>query len=552
MSASEPEGKPEVQRPVGTLRDYLEMLWRRRLIVLQAIILAPLIAVVLSSRQAPSYQAQARVLLTAEPFAQQLLTNPQNLDANQQIAEGVAANQARLARVRAILRDTLKASRGADLTAAQLLNSSSVTAGQGSDQLTFSVTARKPALATSLANAYALSYTRYRHNLDTSALRIAGTDLARRIRQLRRDPGGSAALIARLVETEQQLQTLEALQTSNATVVETANRAFKVAPRPKRNAALGLALGVVVGFLLALLAEALDTRVRSDEEVAERLGVPLLGRLPKPPRKLREQHTLVMLDEPYGSHAEAIRMLRTNLELANIDQECRVIAIASALPLEGKSTTVANLAIALARDGRRVALVDLDLRKPMLATLFKAGARWGVTDVALGRAPLDEALLRVDVADDVHGSADSTGAARAALDVLVSGGVPPDPGEFVSSRRLADMLTELRSRYDLVFVDTPPILSVGDALALSSRLDAFVVVCSLSLARRGALQELRGAFGMVRCVILGAVITSWDAAGQYGYGGGYYGYRGPTVEPQTAPARPSTRRRRKPKAADPR
>ena len=531
-----------MQRHAGTLRDYLRLLRRRRWIVLQAVILAPVIAILLSSRQAATYQAQAQVLLTSQSFAQ-LLSSNQNFDANQQIAEGVAANQAKLARIRPVLRGAVVAAHDVSLSPAQLLHSSSVTTGQASDQLTFSVTSDSPMRAVRLTNAYARSYTAYRHKLDTGALRRAGTDVGARIAELQKDPSGNAALIARLVETEQQLQTLETLETSNATVVETANRAFKVGPRTKRNGILGLALGVVIGFLLALLADALDTRVRSDEEVAELLGVPVLGRLPEPPRKLREKFALVMLEEPYGSHAEAIRMLRTNLGLADIDQDSKVIAVTSALPLEGKSTTIANLAVACARDGRRVVLVDLDLRNPMLATFFQAGDRWGVTDVALGRASLDEALLGINVADDLDESGDSAGEGRPRLDVLVAGGVPPDPGEFVSSLRLADILTELRARYDLVFVDSPPMLTVGDALALSSRLDAFVAVCSLSLARRGALHELRRSFSIARCVVLGAVVTSSEAPGPYGYGGAYREHRSSLVE-RTLPGSRVAKRRR--------
>ena len=198
----------------------------------------------------------------------------------------------------------------------------------------------------------------------------------------------------------------ETLQTSNATVVKAPLRAPQVSPRPIRNGLFGLAFGVIIGLGLALLVDALDTRVRSGDEIAARLGIPLLGRLPEPPKKVRERQKLVMLAEPHGRQAEAFRMLRTNLELANIDEDVKIIAVASALPSEGKSTTVANLAVAAARGGQRVALVDLDLRKPMLATFFEGAGPWGVIDVALGRVSLADALLRMNVAafldDDGH------------------------------------------------------------------------------------------------------------------------------------------------------
>ena len=209
-----------------------------------------------------------------------------------------------------------------------------------------------------------------------------------------------------------------------------------MSPQPIRNGILGLLFGLAVGLGLAFLIDAFDTRVRSGEELAERLGVTLLGRLPEPPKRLRERNGLVMLDQPNSQHAEAFRMLRTNLELANIEQEAKVIAVASALPSEGKSTTIANLAIAIARGGNSVALVDLDLRKPMLSNFFNVPSPAGVTDVALGRVTLEEALLHVNVAAFLD-EPDVVSDKRLELDVLLAGRTAPNPGEFVSSRRLA-------------------------------------------------------------------------------------------------------------------
>jgi succinoglycan biosynthesis transport protein ExoP len=504
-----------------TLRDYLQLFRRRKWIIIQALILVPAVAVAVSTRHPARYKAEAQVLLTYQSFAG-LLTNSQDQSVNQAFASRMAATQAQLARVPTVVDRVARAVPSARVSSAELLHHSSVTAASDADLLTFAVTADTPLNAEHLASGYARVYTAYRHQLDVDALQRARKDVGSQLTDLRNNGQGGSALADKLAETQQQLQTLETLQTSNATVVRTASDAPKVSPKPIRDGAAGLALGLILGLGLALLVDALDTRVRSGEEVAERLGIPILGRVAEPPKRLRERFGLVMFDEPYGRHAEAFRMLRTNLELANIDREARVIAVGSALPAEGKSTTVANLAVAVARGGNRVALVDLDLRQPMLAQFFGQGEGWGVTDVALGRVDLATALLRIDVESFLDEPTGAPGEGRVRLDVLVAGQIPPDPGEFISSRRLAGILADLRERYDVVLVDTPPILSVGDALALSTHLDAFILVSSLALTRRGELHELRRALTFARCEILGTVLTAAGVIGTYDNGGFYY------------------------------
>ena len=534
MNEFEPAQEVEEQRRGSTLRDSLQLLRRRKWIVLQALVLVPAVAVALSSTQPARYQAEAQVLLTYQSFAG-LAANVQ--DANPgQTADRSASTQADLARVPSVINATLAAVPNAGMTATELLNSSAASAASGTDLLSFSVTARTPALATRLATAYSRAYVDYRHRLDTTALQRAGRDVRARIRELQDTGGGGSALADKLHETQQQLQTLETLQTSNATVVRTASRATQVAPTPVRDGVLAVALGLVVGVGLALLVDALDTRVRSAEEIAARLGIPLLGRLPEPPKKLRDRHALVMLQDPYGRHAESFRMLRTSLELANIEQEAKVMAITSALPGEGKSTTIANLAVAVALAGHRVALVDLDLRKPVLKKFFDPAAGAGITDVALGHVTLASALVRMNVESFLDEQNGADGDHRGHLDVLVAGQLPPDPGEFVASRRVASILAELRADYDVVLVDTPPLLTVGDALALSSHVDAFMLVSNLALSRRGELQELRRALAFSRCVVLGTVLTGASAPTAYGYSG----YGGAGAVPQPKPGRGTT------------
>src|SRR4029077_8939741 len=150
---------------------------------------------------------------------------------------------------------------------------------------------------------------------------------------------------------------------------------------------------------------------------------------------------------------------------------------------------------------------------------------WGVIDVALGRVSLADALLHMNVAGFLDHDGDGVRETPPRLDVLFAGRIPPNPGEFISSRRLADILAQLRADYDLVLIDTPPMLSVGDTLVLSPHVDALMLVSNLALTRRGELHELLRTLAFARCEILGTVLTGSGAVDGYGYGYGYgYGH----------------------------
>jgi capsular exopolysaccharide synthesis family protein len=201
-------------------------------------------------------------------------------------------------------------------------------------------------------------------------------------------------------------------------------------------------------------------------------------------------------------------MLRTNIDFANLDVHAKTIMVTSSVQGEGKSTTAANLAIAYALSGKRVVLVDLDLRKPNLRQFFELGRASGVTDVALGLVPLSKALAPVAV----NG-----------LWVLQAGTTPPNPGEFVGSQALAGVLTQLAETVDIVLVDAPPLLQVGDAMTLSSAVDAVLVLTRLKTLRRGMLGDLRRALDQMPARVLGFAVT--DAKEGAGYGYGTYGPR---------------------------
>jgi len=496
-----------------TLRDYLRVVRRRKWVILQAVVLVPLAATLWAVQQDPVYVASAEVLVTQQNIAQSLTGTDVSGGGP---PERALATQARLAEGPEVARRTLAALKITDMTVTELMIASTVTARKNTDILTFAVRLADPKRAALLASELAREYTLYRSRLDTVSLARARDEVKARIALLDREGKQGSALYASLLDKEQQLATLEALQTSNASVVREAVNPYKISPRPQRNALLGLALGLVFGLGVAFIWEALDTRVRSTDEIGERLGLSLLARIPEPPRHLQTANRLVMLAEPNSDAAEAYRILRTNFEFMNLEQGARTVMVTSAVGQEGKSTTIANLAVALARGGRRVILVDLDLRRPILDRFFDLEGRPGVTDVALGRAVLDS--MEADVGDN---------ALRGSLQVVTSGPLPNNAGEFVDSDGLARILEDLRERADIVLVDAPPLLLVGDAMALSAHVDALIVIARINTMRRPMLGELRRVLDACPAAKLGLVVTGAQLETGYGYEYGYghgYGY----------------------------
>jgi len=496
---------------VSTLRDYIEVLKRRRWVVLLPLVVVPLFAILLSLRQPAIYQASAQVLISRENLATQLegLSDPNTTDPAR-----TAGTQAQLARVPEVARRALAAAH-IHGSPSDLLGASSVTATPETDLLVFRVRDGDPDVATALTNAYAREFTIYRSKLELGVLEDARARIHGEIRDLKgRGDRGSAAFSA-LQEKDHQLLTMEALQTGRAQVVREAAGAGQIQPEPKRDAAIGFVLAIVLGLTLALLWEALDSRVRSAQDVAARLRLPLLGRIPWPPRRIRRSRQLVMLSAPFSRDAEAFRMLRTNVEFAALDRGDRVLMVTSAQAGEGKSTTIANLAIAFAHAGRRTILADLDFRNLFLEGLFGLEGRPGVTDVAAGAVSLEQALIRAplprgNVFPPVVGDAPDD-----QLWILPSGTVK-NHADFGAARGHREMLRALAERADVVLIDAPPLPVVGDAMALTAHVDGIMVVTRSNLVPAATLDELRRVLDMAPAKKVGFVLTgSRDVKGYY-------------------------------------
>lgn len=525
---------------VPSLLDYLRVLSRRKLVFLLIVFLVPATAIAVSLSRPPTYLASAEVLVSTQSLADTITGAPPSYADPARVAQ----TRAELARVPAVVDQVLADVPEAGLDQEEFLKSSTVSTAPGSDLLTFSVKNSDPDLARQLATVYAQAFTQYEQGLETQALEDRLEVVRQQLADLRASGATDSLDYRALQSQESQLAALAAVQRPSTQVVRDADRAPKVGPRTVRNGFIALCLGLVLALIVVFLLDALDTRVRSVDSIREVLGLRLLGRLPAPPSRLRKENGLVMLADPTGAEADPFRVLRASLDFANADDAAQVIMITSAVDGEGKSTTVANLAVALARTGRRVVLIDADVGRPHLHRLFGLEERPGLTDLELGDTRLDEALRPIGLTDKASEADHSSGrlSRTGSLEVLPAGSVLQDPDELGFDNAVGRIIQRVWPRADIVLVDSPPLL-MSDAIALSAHVDAIAVVVRLKALRTSALQDMSRILEASPTAKLGFILTGVDKSDGYGH------QRYAASEPR-APARPRLKLSVPPSAAN--
>jgi non-specific protein-tyrosine kinase len=523
------------------LRDYLVVLRRRKAVILTTTALVLLAAIAYSLSQTSVYRSTVEVLL--EPRASEQIFSPdaqQRTDQQQtRVKTEIAVMNSRS--VRDAVTQALGRSPKVDIVSSGLTN-----------VVTVSAESHDPQEAANVANTYAQTYVTVRRDSTVKDLLDTADQIQQQISKINEQIAaidkpladldnqilGSASAVDRQLlkdrrdrlatQTAAQRQALEGRRsafadqldrlqvaghlttTGGAQIISTAQPARSpIKPAPKRDAALALVAGLILGVGLAFIREYLDDTVKSKDDLdLASGGLAVLGLIPFVDTWRDHSRPMVIsISEPKSPAAESYRALRTAVQFIGIERTVEVIQITSPAAAEGKSTTLANLGVALARAGKRVVLVDCDLRRPRIESFFGVDNKVGITSVIIGDSTLADAVQPVP------------GESR--LMVLPAGSPPPNPSELLSAKRTADIFTALREGCDYVLVDCPPLLPVADSVVLAGLVDATLLVAT---ARSTAKSEIRRAVELLHQVdapLVGVVLNGIPIEASYGYGYGY-------------------------------
>jgi capsular exopolysaccharide synthesis family protein len=381
--------------------------------------------------------------------------------------------------------------------------------------LEFTYSAGTPAAAKEGADAFSSAYVTYRVDQTRKAVDDLKRPIQTQIAQVKQQlddlnkqigPNGPTAaqqnerdtLTAQLAVLTNELAPYTTILVDPGDVIATGELPESPSsPKPVLNAAIGLAVGLLLGVGLAFARERLDERLRSRADVERAGGAPVLAMVPGISGSRRQkQPRLVSVDLPSSGAAEAYKTLRTGvLSITSSSTGPSTIAVTSPGPGEGKSATVANLGVALAQSGKRVILVSADLRRPGLGQYFRIGARRGLSDVLKGTISVDEAILPV---------------LGGLLRVVPSGIPPAQPAELLSSEAMRETLEKLASDADFVLVDCPPVLPVSDALAVTPLADHVILVVSAASTTARAVVDALGSLDQVGARVMGSLFNMVD------------------------------------------
>jgi len=330
-------------------------------------------------------------------------------------------------------------------------------------------------------------------------------------RELQRKLQVAQSTYEQLLKQLQEVQVVEKQNVGNARVIASALVPDKsISPKVLLNLALGGFLGILLGAGTALILEAMDKSLKTIDEAKKLLGYPLLGTIPIVDEKDKERQQLPVLNNPYSPATSAFEILQSNLGFTMSDKALKVIVVSSSIPGEGKSFVSCNLAVAVAQLGRRVLLIDGDMRRPTQQNIWDLPNMIGLSNVLVGQASLQGSVTE----------------ALVTLDVLTCGKIPPNPLALLESQRMANLVKQASQDYDFVIIDASPLTAVADALTLGKLADGMLLVVRPGVANTGSVGAAKSLLEQSHQRVLGMVINGVTADNSYVgyyYSKGYYG-----------------------------
>ena len=473
-------------------RDFLNLLRRRGWILLVCLVVLPVAAYLYTDSRPKIFQASS--LLQVDSGAADVTTGTVSPDFSPPPANINAV--ASFATTSAVADE---AARQLGMPRGSLAGVATAQADEDTGFITLSATGETSRKAAQIANAFtsALNATRAErgHEHVRDAINGVNEQLAKTSKTDPQRP--------QLQQQLERLKALDAAQSQNLQVLERAEGGAQIAPHPRRNATIAVFLALLIGIGLIAVSDRLDRRVHKSEDIEKLTGVPFLATIPE---DAFDEH------EPTPIVKEAFQTLRNTLTYFNVEGEFQSLIVVSGFKGEGKTTAALNLAIAYANFGKRVILVDTDLRKPHLATRLGVPQAVGLGQVLAGTATLGEATRDVTVGD-------------ARFKLLPGGPVPPNPSALLGSARMQQVLSDLTEHADLVILDSTPLLVVSDTFPLLDQVSGIVPLVRLHQTPHDAIRRMIQICTTTGGRVLGVVATGGTRTIDHGYGYGYgYGY----------------------------
>ncbi len=392
--------------------------------------------------------------------------------------------------------------------------------------IALTATSLSAAAAARVANAYADQFVAYEESVGSRNLSVTEAQLRSQIRtvagQVRALRGTkqysaqAAALLNQEAVLREQLAQTQVSGAVNMAGVEVVGRAQAPAspssPKPVDDALLGLIAGLAVGLAGAFVRDNLDDTVSSMQSAEQASGVKALGSIPLIAAwRDRESVMVITAADPAAPASESYRSLRTSIQFIGQERPLRSLLVGSPAVGDGKTSTVANLGVTFAQVGERVVVVSCDLRRPRLSSFFGIDEQVGLTSVLLGKISPEQALVPVRSQQNLW--------------VLPSGPVPPNPAELLSLESAGELFAALRAEFDLVLIDSPPVLPVTDAVVLTRHVDATLIAVAAGRTRLSDLRRAADRLDQAGAYVAGMVVNQTTKLSGYGhYGYGDYGY----------------------------
>jgi capsular exopolysaccharide synthesis family protein len=491
-----------------TTEQFFGILRRRGLWIVLCIVLLVAVAYGYSKHEAKKYTATASVSFGSNSLSQLIAGLPAS--SNNNSASAILAQQEsniELATSGAAAEKTARLM-GGGLTAAAVSSNLHITAKGESSIVEIEATATSPQLASAIANTYArqvvVEQQGANRRLFRSALAVVHKQLAELPPAQRVGPDGLD-----LQNRAHTLGLLAGLDYNNVLVSqEAAAPSSPSSPKTKKNIVVGAIAGLLLGLVIAFWRERIDKRVRRPRDLEQAYGLPLLGEVPKSRSLSKRRSSDAASARLPLAEAEAFNLIRAHIRFLHIERDIRTLLVVSPAPGEGRTTIARNLAEAAARSGSRALLVEADLRHPGIADQLGLAPGSGLAEVLSGAATVLRGTQSVA----------SAGTAGHSLDVIAAGAaLPPNPSELVESRAMYALIDQAKVTYDLVVVDTAPLMAFSDAFPLLSKVDGVVVVGRIGQSRGDIIEETRNVLVSSGAKLLGVVANVAKPTGSGAY-----------------------------------